>query len=153
MEKFPTETVFLGHPKIRLVLYQTPAILAQHTWSKWPKEGCLSLFLALPSLSLTIVFPPVFPSQYKVHFILTSLFTFLQFPFLAAGLCGVSRGRGFFRLLVISQALRFGCRLPTPCCASHMVFHLLCSLVSGPFLGKKIVCSEHKNFQTAKPPR
>lgn len=60
-------------------------------------------------------------------------------------------GGDCFLLLVISQALRFSCRLPATCCASHMVFHLLRSVVSSPFWGKKIVFSGQTSFQTARP--
>lgn len=109
-------------------------------------------YLCLPCLQ-TLCLPQFFHLQYTVHFIFTSLFAFVQSPFLTAGQRGVSRGRRrLFFLLVISQALRFSCRLPAPCCASRMVFHLLRSLVFGPSLGKKTVCSGQKSFQTAKPP-
>jgi len=140
-------------PEIRFFLYRKKALVAKDAWSTRPKEGLFSTFPALPSLSFAIVSPHF--SIWNVQWILFLLLCshLYGLPFWQLAQVGFLEGGGDCLLpLVISQVLRFICRPPAPCCASHMGFHLVCSVVSGPSLGKKIGCSGQTSFQTARSP-
>lgn len=108
--------------------------MAKDAWLTWPKQGLLSPFLGLSSLSLAIVSPTVFSfALYSTFY--SSWFT-LQCSIVTGAPGAVSRGT---RRLFSWWFFRHPdcCMFPASFCASCVIFHLLHSVVSGPSLGRK----------------